>query len=369
MTPFALAGMVTMVGLGVTAIMHSSKSKTSTAPGAQSNTPGQPHNPNLPPAGPGVPPSGPIRPTDGGGGPSGTPDFPDPATPGGSPFPAVGTTYRPDPNVSPVIARAFQGRGLVQSWAQTEKANDSSPAKRFDNLMAAYAKGQVDSPTWKRIPVRDGLEVEVMIDVVKVGGVRICGPEKAAQAFADFWGALIMTPGIVDATWTAGTTKCAPQPFGWYKRPGDPKSWHNPGGSPIWTLYEADRNEAELDRVGRTFGQHFFVDLGKSYVLTADCDAKAHLDRCCIYGWHNTNGSAIQSAGSGQSFIHELTYFDYSHAIRLVKRRAWLNNQEVDLAEVYKSKPQLVSYKGLPSRAIPSRHPAFPNVFNQPGIA
>ena len=50
--------------------------------------------------------------------------------------------------------------------------------------------------------------------------------------------------------------------------------------------------------------------------------------RVAIYGWHRTNGRAIQPL----STVHGAQYADYSHGIRLISRTAYVNGRAVDLA-------------------------------------
>lgn len=311
---------------------------------------------------------GPTIPTDtpgtgGGGGAGSPPGNPPPPVPV-APLPKVGTVYRPNKYTSETTAYPFKGRSVVEGWNANEDKG-SSPLQRHAHIMAALDAHQIDPPRWVRIPVRDGLEVEVTGDVVSLQGLRLCGPMASAQAIADRWGAMLITPGISDAIWKAATVKIAPQTTGWFDRPGH---WINPGGGVPWLLYEADRVQAQLEQgpVGepvRTGDDKYLIDtLGKDYVLEARTSEPGHKDKCCIYGWHLLNGTPFQSPESGGSFIHELTYFDYSHAIRLVRTVCWLNGKADNLARIYRERPKLVSYLARPSGPIPARHPGLPLV-------
>lgn len=322
------------------------------------------------PGGAPAPGGGPTVPTDtpggGGGGGQGSPppnNSPPPSPSGGSGWipPKVGTMYAPNKFCPETTAMPFAGRGVIESWAASEGITESSPPKRHTNALAALETGLVDAPRWVRVPVREGLEVEAMADVVSVRGVRLCASMITAQAFADAWGAMLLTPGISDAIWAAAKQKIKPQTIGWFDPPG---KWRNPGGSVPWLLYEADRVQSTLQQGPvQSAGDDaplLIATLGKDYVLTADAALKKNAEKCCIYGWHQLDGAAIQSAGSGQSFIHELTYYDYSHAIRLVRSQCWLNGKQDSLARIYREQPRLVSYKGRESGPIPARHPGVP---------
>ncbi len=55
-----------------------------------------------------------------------------------------------------------------------------------------------------------------------------------------------------------------------------------------------------------------------------------------IYGWHYTNGIAIQGPNPNYS-SHNAVYLDYSHGVRLISRDAKLNNETVDIYEILKN--------------------------------
>ncbi len=259
--------------------------------------------------------------------------------------------WSPDAAHAPKVAPyPFEGRARVEALVESA---GSSPPERLGHILSWLDSGKLDTPVWRRIPVRGGLEVEVTADNVSCGQVRLCGPMAAAQYIADAWNALIPTAGIVDAIYKARELTAPPQSIGWTAKNQDgDETWVNPGGGKLWWLYYADRVVAAgLPPAPASI----LSPLGKDYVL--DPRQNQHPDKCAIYGWQRTNGVATQSPETGASFIHELGYFDYSHGVRLVRRRAWLDGNEVDLAEVYQKRPQLVSYKGLPVGPIPLRQP------------
>lgn len=261
--------------------------------------------------------------------------------------------WSPDPAHAPkVTAYPFPGRARVEALKESP---GPSPPERLTHILSWLDDDRLDTPTWRRIPVRGGLEVRVTTDFVTMGQVRLCGPMAAAQHIADAWGALLPTAGIVDAIYAAREMSAAPQSIGWeVTLKNGSKSWYNPGGGVPWWLYYADRVvNAGLPPTPGVIQS----PLGKDYVL--DPRQPQNPAQCAIYGWHKTDGKATQSAGTGASFIHELGYFDYSHGIRLVDEVAWLNGDEVSLAWVYQNRPELVSYQGLPVGPIPTRHPSI----------
>ena len=50
-----------------------------------------------------------------------------------------------------------------------------------------------------------------------------------------------------------------------------------------------------------------------------------------IYGWHQPDGKPIQPLYLG----HVNTYVDYSHGIRLMSRRTWVDGERMQVADVF----------------------------------
>ena len=59
----------------------------------------------------------------------------------------------------------------------------------------------------------------------------------------------------------------------------------------------------------------FVSGIKKDVVVTPELLNRPAPARVAIYGWHQLNGTPIQPL----SLVHESTYADYSHGIRLVK--------------------------------------------------
>jgi hypothetical protein len=66
--------------------------------------------------------------------------------------------------------------------------------------------------------------------------------------------------------------------------------------------------------------------------------------RVAIYGWHYPSGDAIQPL----SIVHEDSYADYSHGVRLISSRAEVNGQEMNVEDLlrHQSLSNLVSDEG-----------------------
>jgi hypothetical protein len=72
-------------------------------------------------------------------------------------------------------------------------------------------------------------------------------------------------------------------------------------------------------------------------------NAKGQL-RVVIYGWHKADGKPIQPLYNGHSTVH----VDYSHGIRLVQNKVWIDGRKSSLQKVLKSEElnELLSDEG-----------------------
>lgn len=333
-TPLVIgAGLALLAGLG--------RSTTGTAqalpPSGRGTSGGASGPPGRPPGGPTVP-AGLPSPSGGQGG-----------APGGASGPP-----RPR-NLAP--AYPFPGRATVEAMAPAELGQGEAPAARDEAVARWLRAGQLDPITWSRIPVRGGLEVLVSSDAVKFGGVRVCCSQRGAQWIADWHNALTPTAGIIDATWRAATLKVAP-----FVLSSPAMYGYDPGGEVRYWLEEQDGVEANIAAAVRERGRELdagelVASVSKDYVL--DHRLLAQPTQCAIYGWQELNGIAIQAPKSGAALIHDLSFFDYSHGVRLAHRLAFIHGEPVDLAEVYRHRSELVVFVvGYP--APPIRHPAVP---------
>ncbi len=165
--------------------------------------------------------------------------------------------------------------------------------------------------------VQRRVELEVLPDYLAIGGdddwVRMPMSPHVAQAFADAFGFTLPTRMMVDRIWRAADEHLDPWPL--------TEAREAPG-----TFY-AHHLLIERQRAGRPRGS-FVAGIKKDVVLTNRLAGRA--DRVAIYGWHYANGVPIQPVYVG----HVDWYVDYSHGIRLVRRRVRIDGQERDVAEV-----------------------------------
>lgn len=81
----------------------------------------------------------------------------------------------------------------------------------------------------------------------------------------------------------------------------------------------------------------------KNVVLTNKLGANNPSKRVAIYGWFQANGKVIQGLNPS---THEISYFDYSHGIRLIANIASVNGQLMSLHEAFASRPKVFSDEG-----------------------
>jgi len=171
----------------------------------------------------------------------------------------------------------------------------------------------------------DVLIISVSPDVLCIGSdddyLRVPGMPQTYQLICDTFGCVLPTKKISDIVWQHASTKLSPYalPAGAAMTTTDYYTRHN---DLIQKQLEHDSNFV----LGNLVAGH-----KKDVVIT---NALAHKpDRVAIYGWHFTNGQAIQGPMPNSS-SHELTYADYSHSLRMVDENCRLNGQEVKIVDI-----------------------------------
>jgi hypothetical protein len=142
-------------------------------------------------------------------------------------------------------------------------------------------------------------------------------PMRLATALkvADRYGFVLPTRKMVDAIYAQSSIRLAPQPL----PAGDTMRstayyWHHN------ELVQRQRSAFGALRAALTAGDK------KDLVLTNRLWRTP--DRVAIYGWHRTDGRAIQPL----STVHGERYADYSHGVRLIGRLAWLDGEPRPIA-------------------------------------
>ncbi|WP_164736504.1 hypothetical protein [Pararhodobacter zhoushanensis] len=139
----------------------------------------------------------------------------------------------------------------------------------------------------------------------------------AAMRVAERFDMVLPTTRMVDAIYQQAAIHLSPAPM-------------EPNGQMASTNYFL-RHNATVEGQRRQAGGHLGQLVSghkKDLVLTNRL--QSHPGRVAIYGWHRRNGQAIQPL----STVHGAQYADYSHGIRLVARRAYVNGRAVDLRDL-----------------------------------
>lgn len=205
----------------------------------------------------------------------------------------------------------------VKSLSQTERENIAS-------VLYCAGIAPENCKTFKQITLKHqtlgSLEIEVANDYVSVGSdedsVRVPLSPLAAQKIADFFSCVLPTVKLVNAIHSAADFKLTPSPWG---PPYDA------------SMLSVDRLKAHNKRINEQLGEGkvgLISGHKKDVVITNRLVFQPK--QVAIYGWIQPNMKAIQPL----SLVHENTYADYSHGIRLIKRAAKLNGNDIDLVSV-----------------------------------
>lgn len=164
----------------------------------------------------------------------------------------------------------------------------------------------------------------------------------SAQLIADSLGAMLPTRMMVDQIWAAADLKLEPQPIA----PSDSMT--------SLSVMRIHDQMVQKQRSG------FLADFPygtlvaghkKDVILSNKIFDHPKAPQVVIYGWHRTDGSPIQPVYNG----HAEWYADYSHGIRMVAIKAFLNREPIDLMEILCDEQlhKLISDEGPICRAYP----------------
>lgn len=159
----------------------------------------------------------------------------------------------------------------------------------------------------------------VMPDYLSVGSddnnVRIPLGLPAALRVASNLNMALPTRRIVDAIYAQADIRLAPSPM-------------VPTNQMASTAYFIEHNATIESQRRRSGAQAGVLIAGHKKDVVISARLAQAPGRVAIYGWHRTNGRAIQPL----STVHGAQYADYSHGIRLISRTAYVNGRAVDLA-------------------------------------
>lgn len=261
----------------------------------------------------------------------------------------VGPTAPPPPPPSAPTTASFPDRpvGAPGGAAVMSAVAPLSRAGREAALLREVRAGNVPEFLRRFVDVTTTANGHTLVyrvapDYLAVGEdadfVRIPLSADAAQAAADALGCLLPTTRMVDQVFAQAAVRLTPQPL--------------PPGAIMVTVgyFVRHHRMVESQRAGRPLGA-LTAGHKKDVVLTNRLVARP--SQVAIYGWHKPDGRPIQPL----SLVHERSYADYSHGVRLVHPEALLDGRPVNLADVLRDPALagLVSAEGALStlRAAP----------------
>lgn len=160
-------------------------------------------------------------------------------------------------------------------------------------------------------------------DVLAVGSdedfFRVPMTPILAQSIADALDCSLPTPRMVDLIWDHAEWKLVPEPI--------PPSPEMISVAVFWRHHQMI--ESQRRQVGAALGA-LTAGIKKDIVVTARLATTPPPPRVAIYGWHFPSGRPIQPL----SLVHEATYVDYSHGVRLVANDVLVDGRRARLAHV-----------------------------------
>ena len=238
-----------------------------------------------------------------------------------------GSIEAPDALALPTPAEPMTATQFLESIRAA-----SRPA-REEAIVAAVLAGHVPSflRTFRTISFSAaGLDgamrvaaVRVLPDYLAIGTdddfLRIPMSPISAQRIADACGCLLPTTKLVATFWSSADLKLPPRPL--------------PAGPSMMSTEYYVRHQmwVEQQRGGRATGA-LIAGHKKDVVITNRLDGKPK--SVAIFGWHQLNGVPIQPL----STLHENTYADYSHGIRLIHGAMIVDGAARPTAEVLRDR-------------------------------
>lgn len=233
----------------------------------------------------------------------------------------------------PALTRAIPARPGAAPGGSVVLAGltNSAGSARDDVIARAITAGNLPEFQRRLVPVtlagRDerGQDLRitlcVMPDYLAIGSnadfVRVPLGLPAANRIAEQFDMVLPTTRMVDAIHVQAGLRLAPEPM-------------TPGPQMASTEYFV-RHNATLERQRRAAGAALGVLVsGHKKDLVLSNRLARNPGRVAIYGWHRASGQPIQPL----STVHGAAYADYSHGIRLISRRAYVNGRAVDLRDL-----------------------------------
>lgn len=252
-----------------------------------------------------------------------------------------------------------------------------SPGPTRDALILKHIVAGDAEVVWVPLTVSGNdrtIEVLVMQDALKLGGVRVGAGAGLAQQSADALGALLLTPKLLDLIYAARTVTI--EPMTQYSAT-EMLTTH-------WFEKESARIDAAIASSGGVASGGIVQTVGKPWMITNAL--ASHPGKACNYGWHVPPGSVVNNSWKSTpaylsvtlpgvyvlqqpGFAHGLDEADYSEMILLAHRACKVDGAPSDLVNVLQdaSLAPLVSHEGpltvlrqpgVPVFSCPTAHPS-----------
>lgn len=233
----------------------------------------------------------------------------------------------------------------------------SGSPKRNELIINELKNGNIPSFNRKFIPItinenNNRLVYFVSPDYVCIGSdsdyIRISCDGPTSQTIANMFDCILPTKKMVDEIYSQAKIKATPAPMSGgatvsgKKYTG--KEFINQKMQHADSLEEHNRMiERQLSRLKHNPGD-LVAGIKKDVVIGNKLNSKP--DRVNIYGWH-LKGNPIQP----ESTFHEASYYDYSHAVRLIYNQCELNGKIVNIKDILKDQSlfSLISHEKLVS--------------------
>lgn len=234
-----------------------------------------------------------------------------------------------------------------------EAIREMEPEERENTIIGQFTKGNVPYFLRKTVPITVTgtirgidylLTYHVLPDYLAVGTdedyLLIPMTPGSAQVIADFYDCSLPTTKMVDDIYRIAMLKLPPSPL----PPGDSITT-----VPVF-LRHSQLIQSQRDSLLKVFPQGTLTaGHKKDVVLTDELFGTNQYEKVAIYGWHKPDGNPIQPLYTG----HSNRWVDYSHGIRLIRKKVVLNGKTMQLSEILQDPQlsQLVSNEG-PIRII-----------------
>jgi hypothetical protein len=212
-------------------------------------------------------------------------------------------------------------------------------ADRDAKVLEEISCGSIPATERHLAPVKLGsITICVMPDYLSLGSdkdnVRFPMGLPASIQAAGQMGFMLPTTKMVDAIYQQAQTKL-------------PASTRNPGPEMVRTT-SIVAHDATIDQQLKD-PENAGLIAGHKKDLVISNRLQSHPNNVAIYGWFNKNGSRIQPL----STVHEASYADYSHGIRMISQTAFVNGRSIPLKDLL-ADPQYASLLSDDNRPLSS---------------